>query len=105
MSIKQAPGALSLRTRRIISSCILTMEWVSENAEQALFLTRHVPQSKPRPGLPDSYGNSRVHLPLPQDRSAGFRHVVPRLHPRQKMRGAEKPEALRVVVSRSGRIP
>src|SRR5712671_1655032 len=88
----------------VFATRILTMEWPSENAEQALFITRHLSQSKSGPGLPDSYGDSGIHLPVPENRPAGFRHAFSRLHPRPHLRGIEKPQALHLVVPKSGGV-
>src|ERR1700694_1282901 len=65
----------------------------------------NVSQSCARARLPHPHGNCGVHLRLPDDGTAGFRHAVARVRARSHVRGAEIAEALHLVLPRPGGIP
>src|SRR4030095_5900273 len=56
-------------------------------------------------GLYHPHAHSRVHLPLPAHGPARLRDPAPRVHSRPPVCGAQVAQALRVVVSRYGRVP
>src|SRR5512134_1200431 len=76
-----------------------------DNADQAQQAAGNLSQPRAAPGLPHSHGNPGVHLPVPEDRAAGFRAPHPGLRAGPAVRGAEEPQALRLVLPRARRVP
>src|SRR5438128_8297 len=68
-------------------------------------VARNVPESRPGPRLRDPHADPGIHVPVPQDRAARFRHALPRLRPGPAVRGAEEPQALHLVVPQRGALP
>src|SRR3990172_188036 len=106
MPIKQAPGAPNKdQARGFFRGDFYKLNPPQKKAKKAAAYPGDLPQSESVAGLPDSYGDSGIHLPLSDDRTAGLRHALPRLRSRPQMRGTQESENLYLGLPRPGRLP
>src|SRR5579859_3492916 len=88
--------------------CLYLVEsgfYANDSADARREAPRNLPQSGSRARLRDPHAGAGIHLPVPEDRPAGFRHALHRLRARPLVRRAEEPQALHLVVPRPGQVP